>query len=752
MNILPNFIAAGTVPCSEENHVNAPYLRKSFCLPTVPLAAEIQICGLGFYELYINGTNITKGALAPYISNPDDFCCYDTYDLKSYLRAGENVIGILLGNGMQNPFGGFVWDFDKAKWRGVPRVALAFEAQTEKGTVAFGADTSFKTAPSPITFDEYRLGTFYDANLEQRGWSEPGFDDRAWENAISVERPRGELIPCKAEPIRVQAEVKPLRIFPDKNGYTYDFGMNIAGVCRLKIKGEKGQTIRLNHAEWMCDGSFDKTNIISDFSKIDFLNEHGQVDRYICKGEGVETFVPPFTYHGFQQVYVEGLKPEQATEDLLTCLIMNSDLKERGGFSCSDEILNTLQIYARRSDLSNFYYFPTDCPHREKNGWTGDISASCEHMLLNLTAENSLREWLRSMRKAQAENGALPGIVPTAGWGFEWGNGPLWDSACVYVPYYIYKYTGDKEVLVENADMIFRYLNYITTRRGENGLIAIGLGDWMQPRRPANQYTTPLAFTDTATIMDMCRKASFIFEKIGRPLQKTFSDTLYKQLRQCIREELVDLNTMTVEGATQTGQTIAIAFDIFEENEKERAFAVLEEMIARDHEFIDTGILGIRYIFHILGAYGRADLAYKMITRPEFPSYGYWLQCGATSLWEDFQSEDVKNGSKNHHYFGDISHWFIGDLAGIKINPTCNNVDEVEISPHFIDALSHAEGFFNTKHGKIESAWHRDGDSVMLTVSAPTQIVGKICLAEGYRFEDGTIEKILKSGVYKAIK
>ena len=152
---------------------------------------------------------------------------------------------------------------------------------------------------------------------------------------------------------------------------------------------------------------------------------------YICKGEGEETFVPPFTYHGFRYVLVEGIDEAQATESLLTYLVMNSDLKERGNFSCSDETVNLLQLFTRRSDLANFYYFPTDCPHREKNGWTGDASMSAEHMLLNLHAENSLREWMRNVRKAQRIDGALPGIVPTSGWGFAWGNGPAWDSVCI---------------------------------------------------------------------------------------------------------------------------------------------------------------------------------------------------------------------------------------------------------------------------------------------------------------------------------
>lgn len=200
---------------------------------------------------------------------------------------------------------------------------------------------------------------------------------------------------------------------------------------------------------------------------------------YICKGEGEETYTPSFTYHGFQYVLVTGITPEQATSDLLTYVVMNSDLKERGGFTCSDPTVNTLQELTRRSDLANFYYFPTDCPQREKNGWTADAALSSEHLLLNLSPETSYREWMRNICKAMDDRGALPGIVPTGGWGFHWGNGPAWDNVLLYLPYFVYLYRGDKTILEESAASILRYLHYLTTRVNEEGLIKIGLGDWV---------------------------------------------------------------------------------------------------------------------------------------------------------------------------------------------------------------------------------------------------------------------------------
>ena len=763
MQLSNRFVRATDKVCTFQEHVNAPCFRKSFRLDGAVERAEMTICGLGFYELYINGKNITKGPLAPYISNPDDVLYYDRYDVVPYLQEGENVIGVVLGNGFFNPFGGAIWDFEKAVWIGPLRFALWFEAECGGKTVTFEADDSFKTHDSAILFDEYRMGTHYDARLEMPGWSAPGFDDSGWTNALHAEQPRGEAVLCPADPIVVTEERKPVSITKCSRGYIYDFGANLAGVCRLTISGKPGQKISLWHSELLKDGELDISSIIFDRPGFrDYYFEYAQKDVYICKGEGEESFVPPFTYHGFRYVLVEGIDEAQATESLLTYLVMNSDLKERGGFSCSDETVNLLQLFARRSDLANFYYFPTDCPHREKNGWTGDASVSAEHMLINLHAEKSLREWMRNIRKAQRLDGALPGIIPTSGWGFAWGNGPAWDSVITNIPYYVYKYTGDDAILYENADMIFRYLNYITTRMDERGLISIGLGDWCQPIRrqlpegkePTDNdlYSSPLEFTDSAIVLDMCKKAAFIFERIGRHPQKEFAQRLHEALLTSIRTHLIDTDAVMAIGNCQTSQALAIEFDIFTEAEKPKAHQNLVQIIHADDDFMNVGMIGARYLFHVLAKGGNADLALEMITRPEWPSYGNWIARGATALWEDFVRPEGKQNSKNHHFFGDISAWFIRYIAGLKPNPSTCNADEVEISPCFVTALEHAEAHFDAPKGRMEVCWKRESDKIVLSVVLPEGVFGVIRLPEGYYFADGEADCLAVSGDYVVTK
>jgi alpha-L-rhamnosidase len=732
MKLPVTFICASYDYADYDHIVPAPYLRRSFSLKEKPQKAEILVSGLGFYRIFVNGKEITKGILAPYISAPDDVVYYDRYEVADLLTAGENVIGLQLGNGMQNSFGGYVWDFDKARWRGAPMAALRLTAQFPDGEeYMLETDRQFKTHASPLWMDELRSGEYYDARKEIPGWCAPGFSDADWTEALPAPAPRGELRLCEAEPIVKSEERQAVSITPYQDGYLYDFGINTAGRCRLKVNGTPGQEIFTSHCEWYHDGFLDQSNI-NFGARGDTRSAYVQCNRYICRGEGVEEYAPCFAYYGFQYVYVKGITAEQATPELLTYEIMHSDLKERGSFSCSDETANRLQQLTRRSTLANFFYFPTDCPHREKNGWTGDAALSAEHVLLNLNPETSYREWLRNIRAVQDSRGAIPGIVPTGDWGFDWGNGPAWDCVLTYLPYFTWRYRGDMEIVRENATAIFRYLHYLTTRMNERDLICIGLGDWCPPGRDAGNYKAPLIFTDSVISMDIARKAAQMFGAIGWDMQRDFAEKLTCRLRKAIRRDLIDFSTMTAVGACQTSQAMAIFYDVLEPGEKAAAFARLLELIEDADGHMDTGILGARVIFHVLSAFDHADLAYEMITRPDYPSYGNWIARGATSLWEDFQPVGGAVNSLNHHFFGDISSWFIQSIAGIVLNPEGDDCSRLEIRPHFIGSLSHAEASHLAPAGQVQVAWKREGTDVILTVSVPDEMHGLIYAPNGW--------------------
>lgn len=743
MNFPKNFIKATNEYNTPEKFVAAPYFRKVFTVNSAA-DAQIKIAVCGFYKLFINGEDVTKGALAPYISNPDDIVYYDRYAVN--LNEGENVIGVMLGNGFVNNPAGWVWDYDKAKYRSAPHFAL----QLVCGDLIIDADESFKTAPSPIIFDDYRYGEVFDARQRFDGWNTAAFDDSDWQNAIIAPMPRGEVRPCEAEPITVQKELKPIHITKVDDGYLYDFGENCAGVCRLNIKGEKGQRIELRHGELLIDGKLDIENIWFPYNEKgvhwDFDKQHIHNDIYICNGDEQESYIPSFTYHGFQYVTVTGITEEQATPELLTYLVMNSNLKACGGFTTSDKTLTALYDMTVRSDLANFYYFPTDCPQREKNGWTADAALSAEQTLLKFDASTSYREWMRSICKAQNAVGALPGIVPTGGWGFSWGNGPAWDCVLAVIPYFCYKYRGDTQIIRECAPAFVKYLHYLTTRNDENGLLAIGLGDWCHVGERYSKPKAPLIVTDTIMAIDIADKMALLFDAVEMNAQANFARAIATQYREAFRKNLIDFDTMTVNGNCQTSQAMAIYYNLFNGDEKPEAFERLLELINQADGHMDVGVLGARVIFHVLSDFGYANLALNMITRPDFPSYKYIVDQGFNTLWERFTREPVD--SVNHHFWGDITAWFVKALVGLDYNPDATDLTHVDIKPHIVESLNDSAAYYDSCFGRIEASWTKKDGKVALTVNVPDNFVGIIAPQNCYIFDDGEKQKPLASGTY----
>ena len=752
------FISASSDYADFDHQVPAPYIRKKFVLPSEAQSACLLITGLGFYRVFLNGTEITKSILAPYISNPDDLIYFDSYQVASFLRKGENVIGILLGNGMQNPYGGFIWDFDRVRWRSAPMTALRLEAGLSDGTDFYlESDASFKTYPSGLLENEFRSGETYDARLEIDGWDIPGYDDSAWKTVIQVTPPRGKMKLCKASPIREYEVRKAISIIPYEEGYLYDFGVDTAGVCELNISGSRGQKVEISYQEWYHDGILDKRNIMFPDADSPYLSRV-QDFCYICRGDGKEGYTPWFSFYGFRYAYVRGITKEQATEELLICHCMSGAFQENGSFSCSDETAVLLQTMTRRATLSNFFWFPTDCPHREKNGWTGDAALSAEHMLMNLKVDDSLREWLHNVEAAQDPGGELPGIVPTGGWGF--GNGPAWDQVIVEIPFCLYRLRGDLDTAKEAAPFIFRYLFFLAGSRNEKGLIDSGLGDWCEPGKSGGGQKAPVEVTSTAVGVHLLEEAKILFRALDMPLEYRYADSLREELRQAFRKYLICFPGMTVAGSCQASQAMAIHYGLFEKAECREAFQRLLEMIHERDDHIDAGALGLRVLFHVLSDFGESDLAYHMITRKDYPSYGHWIERGGTSLWEDFLPASMDAHSRNHHFFGDISSWFIQKIAGIVPNPFAEDVKQIYLKPHFIRTLSWAEGKYGSPTGEISVRWERiseDGDCgksitgkerIKLCVKISGEVEGKMILPDGWRFEDGFGEKQLKEGVH----
>ena len=714
------FICASRTCCDFAHRVAAPYLRRAFDLNFTPEAADLKICGLGFYRLWINGREITKGCFAPYISNPDDRMYFDTYDLTPCLQPGENVLGVLLGNGFQNDFGGAVWDFDKAPWRSAPKLAIEFCATGSEETLSFHADGHFLTHPSPILFDEYRLGEIYDARQELPGWNLPGYDTAGWTPALPADAPKGELCECRAEPIRRYETLSPVSVTPCDGGFLYDFGRNTAGICRLHLTdAAPGQTVVIKFCERLRDGKFDQSNLYNQpVEKYPFYFTDFSRVEYHARG-GDELYEPSFAWFGYRYAFVLGVRPDQATAGLLSFPVLSSDLRRVGHFSCSDETVNRIFDMIVNSDRSNFYYFPTDCPHREKNGWTGDASLSAPQMSLLFDTTESYLEWLRCVVAAQRADGALPGIVPTSGWGFAWGNGPAWDSVLFNLPYTVWRLRGDTRAIAVTADAMLRYLAYIRTRRSADGTVAIGLGDWVPVGKKSNRYDTPLVLTDSIMVTDMANKAAVMLAVIGRKKDAAIAAALRDEMLASIRGVLLDKTAGRLANGTQTAQAMGLYYGIFLPEERRKAFGLLMTRIRENGGRFDCGFLGLHVLFHVLSEFGEGETAYQMITGKEVPSDRNLLDRGETAMVEAFQPEGGPEcGSHNHHFLGDAVRWFFRSLAGLEIV----NCRRIRVSPLFVRELDSAEASYELPGGNAAVAWRRCGSRILLTVTHPADV------------------------------
>lgn len=729
---------AGSLKCnSVEEHIPSPVFKRVFDFPFGKENVKLRIFVAGFYRLFLGGEELTKGMLAPYICSPDAFVYGDEYDISEKLKAKGNVLRVVLGNALNNALDNGIWDFEKATCRRPPCFRLEITAGDK---IVLESDENFLVRDGAITFSDLRAGERYDALREEE--NPDGNDFSGYKKPFVVDAPAGEERICQADPIVITEEIPPVRIIKSEKGYVYDFGVDQSGVCRLKLTAPAGREIRLVHGETLCGNEIDMRSVsFIGISKDGYIQE----DRYVCK-DGFQTYTPSFTYHGFRYVYVEGITAEQATKDLLTFVVFHSDVKKAGKFSCSDETLNKIQECAVRSDESNFHYFLTDCPHREKNGWTGDTYLSAEQVFYNFAPEKSFEEWLRNVVKAQTAEGKLPGIVPTTGWGYEWGNGPVWDCALVEVVYEIYRFTGYKSIIGQNAEAIKKYFSYVSTRKNEDGLLAFGLGDWCEAGTTREDlYNTPLEVTDTLTIIENAEKAAFLFAQAGDGAGAEKLAAFAEELKTAFLKKYVR-NGKALLG-TQTGLCFAIYLGILPPEAEKSAYKSLIDDINANNGKFKVGVVGAKYLFKVLSRHGDGALAMKIITDPKYPSYAYNLSLGATTLWEAFNEYEPserltrKDGnwrilSFNHHFWGSISMWFYEDVAGLKIISS----NEAEISPDFSTGLSCASAERTSGDKRISVKWEKRGDEYFVTVEN-----------KGYRVIENIDKSVKYSICYKTL-
>lgn len=716
--------------------VPSPLLRKEFTVNKPVKHATAYICGLGFHDLHINGRIVGDEVLQPDFTHYDKRVVYITRDVTEHLVRGANAVGVELGNGFYNAHTRVVWDFDQAPWRKPPCLLMQLEIEYADGTTEIiASDSTWKTSTGPRVFDGIRNGEVYDARLEKAGWDTAGYSDSDWSSVVLVNGPKGKLEARRTRPVRVTKTIKAVGITePNPGVFVIDFGQNLAGWARLKVSGPAGTAIAIRYDERLTDeGLIDERNAIFVYSG------KFQTDTYICKGESVETWEPRFVYHGFRYAQLERSEASPHPEpvegcgaggaavewrpalDTLTVCVVGTDFESRGSFECSNDLFSAIQRCTRWSYLSNFVGIPTDCPHREKNGWTGDAHLACETGLYNFGSETSYTKWMDDFEDVQHEDGLLPGIVPTDTSGYGWGNGPAWDSAFLLIPYYMWLYSGDSRLLTAHYDRFKLYLECVAAHSVDH-IVEWGLGDWCPPEGGAEGFKTPFALTSTAYYF----VDTLIVAQVAAMLERTDEAIYYAELAEAIRKAFIarfyDPETGTFEGEEQTGMAAAIYQGLVYGDDKAKVLdALVADVEARDGH-LWCGILGTKYILHALTDNGRVDLAYRIANQRTFPSWGYWLEQGATTLWEDWNGEN----SLNHIMFGDIGAWFFQTLAGINPDPAYPGFKHIVIRPQPVGDLTWARAEHVSPYGPIKSAWKLDGGRFTLDIEIPTNATATV--------------------------
>jgi len=691
----------------------APMLRRAFRVEGKVSRARLHLCGLGFHLASLNGRPVGDSMLAPAFTAYDRTALYETFDVTGLLVPGENALGVVLGSGWYDHHIEDVWNFYVASWRDRPKLLCRLEIEMADGTrEAIVSDRQWKaTLAGPIVSEALRVGSHYDARHEFSGWDAGGFDDRAWHGATLARPPGGVLKPSRHAPVRRIRELAPSAWRETIGGaIVFDFPETTSGWAKLSVEEEAGTTVTATYAEELnAFGQVDRSPIQKCSLHPDF-----QVDRYTCAGRGQETWEPRFQYHGFRHVELRGLsrtKPEGAVK----AVVVHNDFPEAGSFACSSPVLNRVQDAVRRSLLTNWHGLPTDCPQREKNGWTGDAQLSCEANLFNFDSETAWEKWIHDLLDAQRPSGQLPGIVPTGGWGFNWGSGPAWDSALVLIPWYLYLYRGNTAILERSLPAILKYLAYMASM-AEDGAVAFGLGDWLDPRRVHWTPRCPVSVTDTAYWFCDTRLASSMARALGNDAEAARLEQSAQAIRQAWNRHFVDPTTGIVSGDVQTSYACALYHDLVEGEVWEKVAAHLVRTVDERDGHIDCGILGTKWILEALVKIGRGDLAYAMASKESFPSWGWFQTQGATTLWEDWS---IGSTSRNHHMFGSVGDFFYRHLAGIQPDPRRPGFREFTVAPVVPKGLEAVSAKHRTPQGEIAVEWKVEAGQWRLDLAVP---------------------------------
>ncbi len=714
----------------ESRRLPARWLRKNFNLEKRIRRATVYACGLGVSELYLNGNKIGDAVLSPALAEYPKRVFYVTYDVTEQVRRGDNTIGAILGNGRFYSPRSQVYAGMPSY--GFPKLRLQLRIEHTDGSVSeIVSDSSWKlTTNGPIVANNEYDGEEYDARKEMKDWSQPEFNDSRWQRVELVEAPEGTLCAQMIEPIRVTQTLKPVSVSEPKPGvFIFDLGQNMVGWCRLKVSGPASTTVTLRHAETLKpDGTLYLANI-----------RGAQVtDKYTLNGEGIETWEPRFVYHGFRYVEVTGF-PGKPTLDSVAGRVVHDDLESAGDFVSSNPLLDRIYQNVVWGTKGNYRSIPTDCPQRdERQGWLGDRSEESkgESFIFNTKAFHE--KWLQDIADAQKESGSVPDVAPTF-WPI-YSDDVTWPSTTVIIPNALHEQFADRAIIERHYDSAAKWVNYMVGKYYTNGIISKdNYGDWcVPPEDPELIHSKDPARQTDKTLL----ASSYFFHDLrlmegyagllGKTNDAIRFNKLAEQMKAAFNEKFLKRDLGQYDNGSQTSCVLPLAFGLVPEDFRERVFARLVDKIENEtHGHIGTGLIGGQYLMRVLTDNGRPDLAYTIASQKDYPSWGYMVSKGATTIWELWNGDtaDPAMNSGNHVMLvGDLVIWLYENLAGIKSDPEQPGFKHIIMKPELVGDLKFVKASHRSPYGWIRSEWHRDGTQFDWQIEIPPNTTATVYL------------------------
>ena len=736
--------------------------------------ATAYVCGLGFYEFSLNGKKVGNSEFAPLWSDYDKTVYYNTYDVTEQLRRGENVVGILLGNGFYNVQGGRYRKLQISF--GPPTLLFELVINYEDGTcTTVHSDNDWKYDFSPVTFNCIYGGEDYDARREQKGWNQIGFDDSHWRPVVIQEAPKGILRPQMAAPVKIMerydiqkvtklnadqiasASVSTKRTV-DPSAFVLDMGQNLAGFPEITVRGKRGQKVTLIVAEALTEeGACNQRQ-----------TGRQHYYEYTLKGEGDETWHPRFSYYGFRYIQVEGavLKGQKnpqklpVLKNIQSCFVYNSARKV-STFESSNRIFNAAHRLIEKAVRSNMQSVFTDCPHREKLGWLEQVHLNGPGLLYNYDLTAYAPQIMQNMADAQHSNGAMPTTAPEyvvfEGPGMDaFAESPEWGGSLVIFPFMYYETYGDDSLIKKYYPNMRRYVDYLKTR-ADKGILSFGLGDWYDygDFRAGFSRNTPVPLVATAhyymTVMYLVKAAKMV----GNDFDTRYYTSLAQDIMAAFNKCFLNKETAQYGTGSQCSNALPLFLQMTQDSDEQGSYqpdAKLDEKVLmnliKDVEAhgnrLTTGDVGNRYLIQTLARNGEHELIYKMFNHEEAPGYGFQLKFGATTLTEQW---DPRQGSSwNHFMMGQIDEWFFNSLVGIRPSTTTKQgYQKFIIAPQPVGDLKYVKASYETLYGTINVDWTCENGTFTLNVSVPVNTTAVVYLPGGKE------PKEIQSGTYQLV-